>query len=102
MSEKTLQELLTLMRRMYVAALDDQWETVNELDVVRNGIFDTLNPCPNKGTSVTKAAVSEIIELDQAVLSLASAGITTSQPEFLKAHVSSTAGGSYGQTLPPR
>lgn len=76
MSDKTLQELLTLMRRMYAAALNDQWEAVNELDALRNGIFDNLNTSPNHGNSVTRAAVSEIIELDHAVISLASNGLS--------------------------
>jgi len=75
MSEQTLQELLTLMRRMYAAACQGNWETVNELDVLRNKIFDSLSSGPNTGTSITKAAVSEIIELDQAVLSLADHGM---------------------------
>jgi len=76
MNEATLQELLTLMRRMYVAASEGKWETVNELDVLRNEIFDSAND-ENPGTtsSISKAAVSEIIELDQAVISLADHGM---------------------------
>ena len=77
MSEQTLQELLTLMRRMYVAALNEQWEAVNELDSLRNSIFDSLTHSPNRSSSVATAAISEIIELDQAVLSLASAGMNS-------------------------
>ena len=89
MSEQTLQELLTLMRRMYAAAQDGQWEAVNELDHVRNGIFDTLSTCPNIATSVTKAAVSEIIELDHAVLSLASNGMEKIAAETRSGHTRS-------------
>ncbi len=75
MSEQTLQELLTLMRRMYAAASEGKWETVNELDALRNNIFASHSKGPECESSVTKAAVSEIIELDQAVLSLADHGM---------------------------
>lgn len=71
MSEQTLQELLTLMRRMYVAAREGHWDKVNELDSMRNTIFDSLDNTGCSATSVTRAAISEIIELDQAVLALA-------------------------------
>ncbi len=75
MSENDLQELLNLMRRMYCAAQQGQWDAVNELDSKRNRIFAAIQGEAATASRATRAAVSEIIELDHAVLDLANLGM---------------------------
>lgn len=71
-----LKELLTIMRRMHVAAVHGNWDTVDTLDNLRQSFLRTLTQCPDLDDHHNNAIVCEIIDLDQAVLGLANAGMT--------------------------
>ncbi|MBX2826352.1 MAG: flagellar protein FliT [Gammaproteobacteria bacterium] len=71
-----LKELLTIMRRMHVAAVDGNWDTVDKLDNQRQTFLRSLTECPDLDDHHNNSMVCEIIDLDQAVLGLANAGMT--------------------------
>jgi len=70
-----LKDLLTIMRRMHLAAEQGNWDAVDTLDNLRQGFLRTLTECPDLADHHTNSIVCEIIDLDQAVLSLANAGM---------------------------
>ena len=71
-----LKELLTIMRRMHVAAVDGNWDTVDLLDMERQSFLCAMTTCPDLADHHNHSMVREIIDLDQAVLGLAKAGLT--------------------------
>lgn len=75
MNEPDLKDLLTIMRRMHLAATSCQWETVETLDEQRQLFLDRVSVNPEVTTRFDRAALREIIELDHAVMLLASQGL---------------------------
>lgn len=71
-AEPDLKELLTIMRRMHVAAKASNWEVVDSLDGLRQSFLHTLKACPDISDQRNSVMICEIIDLDQAVLNLAS------------------------------
>jgi len=66
--EHNLQSLLTVMRRMHVAARDHQWTEVDQLDQKRCEILNDVHLALDVSDSTSRAALAEIIELDQEVI----------------------------------
>lgn len=59
------------MRRMYVAAKNGEWERVDHLDQQRIEFLDAMQTAPDVAVCYDRASISEILELDHAVLNLA-------------------------------
>lgn len=75
--EPDLKDLLTIMRRMHLAAETKDWEAVDSLDGLRQNFLHTLSACPDMNNQYNSAIICEIIDLDQAVLTLASADLSS-------------------------
>lgn len=64
MLDTDLSTLLTVMRRMHVAALGDDWAQVHALEEQRNDLIHALVLDEASLTLADQAAVGEIVELD--------------------------------------
>lgn len=56
------------MRRMHVAARDHQWGDVETLDQMRCSMLEEMEVVPELGNSESRAALVEIMELDNEVI----------------------------------
>ncbi|MBX2880367.1 MAG: flagellar protein FliT [Granulosicoccus sp.] len=74
--ESDLRDLLTIMRRMHVAAEADNWDAVDSLDGLRQNFLHTLSECPDLSSQHNTSIICEIIDLDQAVLNLATSAMS--------------------------
>lgn len=64
----SLQSLLTVMRRMHIAARDHQWGEVDLLDKQRSYMLKDVAMSFDTTDSQSRSALAEIIELDQEVI----------------------------------
>jgi len=70
-----LKDLLNIMRRMHVAAATGNWEVVDALDGERQEFLYSLTACPDLNDQRNSSIICEIVDLDQAVIGIASASL---------------------------
>lgn len=75
--KSNMSSLLKIMQRMHIAAKDNDWHLVGELDQLRNNLLSNLNIKNGATIENTGIKAKEILTLDKEVMALAGQALDT-------------------------